>query len=334
MTNVRKEKFVELHAHLDGAITVEIARKLADCQGMELRTLDDELLDMISVPPTCESLTEFLDCFKFPLSLLQTREAISEAVRLVLKDMAITGVVYAELRFAPQLHTEKGLTQEEVIEAALDGVEKSMNNSDIRANLILCCMRGENNHDENMETLRLAEKYVHSKKRVAAIDLAGAEAIYPTEDYSDLFEAAREKNVPFTIHAGEAAGAESVRVAVDMGAARIGHGIRACTDEELLGIIKNRRICLEMCPTSNRITRAVSDMADYPLRKYIDMGIKVTINTDDSAIVRTDIANEFQCAIQLANLTDSEVNRLKINAVEASFASNEDKDWMRRLINV
>jgi adenosine deaminase len=169
---------------------------------------------------------------------------------------------------------------------------------------------------------------------VAAIDLAGAEAIYPTEDYSDLFETAREKNVPFTIHAGEAAGAESVRVAVDMGAARIGHGIRACTDEELLSIIKNKRICLEMCPTSNRITRAVSDMADYPLRKFIDMGIKVTINTDDSAIVRTDIANEFQCAVQLANLTDSEVNRLKINAVEASFASNEDKDWMRRLINV
>jgi adenosine deaminase len=195
-------------------------------------------------------------------------------------------------------------------------------------------MRGENNHDANMETLRLAEKYVHSKKRVAAIDLAGAEAIYPTEDYSDLFEIAREKNVPFTIHAGEAAGAESVRVAVDMGAARIGHGIRACADEELLGIIKNRRICLEMCPTSNRITRTVGDMADYPLRKFIDMGIKVTINTDDSAIVRTDIANEFQCAIQLANLTDNEVNRLKINAVEASFASNEDKDWMRRLINV
>ncbi len=330
MTNVRKEKFIELHAHLDGSITVDIARKLAALQGLKSDYTDEQLLDMISVPPECRSLTDFLKCFDFPLSLLQTKEAVSEAVRLVLKDMALEGVAYAEIRFAPQLHTAKGLSQREVIDSALDGLDNALNNSDIRANLILCCMRGKGNDEANEETVRLASEYISANRRVAALDLAGAEGLYPTENYKNIFKTAKDMGVPFTIHAGEAAGADSIRSAIEMGAARIGHGIRAYEDKDLMRLIRDKGICLEMCPTSNRLTGTVTDMENYPLREFLDFGIKVTVNTDDSAIVRTDIRSEFEYAAQLADLSDEEVHQIKINAVNASFADGEDKDWMRR----
>lgn len=153
--------------------------------------------------------------------------------------------------------------------------------------------------------------------------------MFPTSDYTALFENAAKMGVPYTIHAGEAAGADSVRTAIDMGAVRIGHGIRAASDEELIKLIKDKGICLEMCPTSNRITKAVDDMSDYPLREYIDRGIKVTINTDDLAIVRTDISREFEYAKQLADLTEQEIYHLKCNAAEASFADAATKEWIK-----
>ena len=324
------EKYIELHAHLDGSITLDIAKKLAAMQGISLAG-DDELIDIISVSPTCDSLTEFLKCFDFPLSLMQTKESISEAVKLVLDDMAAVGVVYAEIRFAPQLHTAKGLTQEEVIIAAIDGLnDYLLNKSDMKANLILCCMRGSDNENANIETVKLAGRYLY--KGVVGLDLAGAEALYPTSDYTRLFEQAAGLGIPYTIHAGEAAGADRVYTAIDMGAVRIGHGIRAVTDDKLVKLIRDKGICLEMCPTSNRITKAVDDMSQYPLREYIDRGIKVTINTDDLAIVRTDISKEFEYAKQLANLTEQEVYQLKCNAAEASFADDVTKEWIKARI--
>lgn len=161
------------------------------------------------------------------------------------------GVIYAELRFAPQLHTQKGMTQENAVQSAMRGLIKSP----IPGNLILCCMRGESNQQDNLKTLELARKYLVEDGGVVAVDLAGAEALFPTEDYEDLFAKAKKDEIPFTIHAGEAGDADDVRAAVRMGATRIGHGVRIAGNEEVIQLVKDAGIFLEMCPTSNRQTK-------------------------------------------------------------------------------
>ena len=310
-------KYIDLHLHLDGAVTPEIARQLAKLQDISLPGGDEELEKLLRVPEDCESLNDFLKCFALPLTLLQTREGLSEAVRLVADNAKREGVEYAEIRFAPQLHTEKGMTQEEAILAALDGMKKT----ELRMNLILCCMRGEGNETANFETVELAKKYLVRDGGVVAIDLAGAEAVFPTSKYRDLFAKASEYGVPFTIHAGEADGPESIRLAVEYGAKRIGHGVRAFEDPEVIELLREKGVVLELCPTSNRMTRAVTDMSKYPLRRFIEVGIKVTLNTDDPAIEGTTLADEYRYMEEILGLTEEEERKLAENAGKAAFCT-------------
>ena len=320
-----EEKYIDLHLHLDGAITVDIAKKLAAMQNIALPSEDEkELEKLLSVPDDRTSLNDFLKCFALPGSLMQTKDGLSAAVELVLDDAGKSGVIYTEIRFAPQLHTQNGMTQEEAVLAALDGLKQAKT----KGNLILCCMRGEGNDAENSETLELAKKYLVEDGGVVAIDLAGAEALYPTSRYRGLFAKAKEYGIPFTIHAGEADGADSVRLAIEYGAARIGHGVRACEDAAVLELIRQRGITLEMCPTSNRQTHAVEDMSDYPFMDYLKDGIKVTINTDDPAIERTDIAKEYRYMEENFSLTKAQKKNVLENAVNAAFTS--DKDSLRK----
>ncbi len=325
------DQYIDLHLHLDGSITVDIAKELAELQGIELPAgTDEELKELLMVPDDCESLNDFLKCFKLPQSLMQTPEGLSEAVRLVADNIKSQGVVYAEIRFAPQRHLEKGMTQEEAVLAALDGLKKT----DLKANLILCCSRGEGNEAQNEETLELARKYLVEDGGVVAIDLSGAEALYPTENYRELFAKASEYGIPFTIHAGEAAGADSVALAVDYGAARIGHGVRINEDPEVVRLVKEKGVALEMCPTSNRQTHAVEDMADYPFMDYLNEGIKVTLNTDDMAIEGTTLAGEYRYMEQEFGLTAEQEKTLLKNAVDAAFTTDEVKDELRVLLGL
>ena len=322
------ERYVDLHLHLDGALTPKIARRLAQIQKMELPEDEGELLRLLTVPEDCRSLNDFLKCFELPLSLMQTPEGLSEAVRLVGDTILSQGVVYAEIRFAPQLHRTKGMTQEDAVKAALEGMKRTK----LKVNLILCCMRGQGNEAQNEETLHLARKYLVEDGGVVAIDLAGAEALFPTKNYEKLFEKAREAGIPFTIHAGEADGPESVRLAVTYGARRIGHGIRMGEDPEVVELVRKRGIFLETCPTSNRQTHAVEDMTKYPLREYLRQGILVTVNTDDMGIEGTTLAEEFRYVEELLHLTREEKRTLVSNAVEAAFTSPEVKAWLRKIL--
>ncbi|MBO4748780.1 MAG: adenosine deaminase [Lachnospiraceae bacterium] len=323
--------YVDLHLHLDGAVTVEIAKELAKLQGITLPAEnDEELLRLLSVPADCESLNDFLECFDLPLSLMQTKEGLSEAVRLVSENIKSQGVIYAEIRYAPQLHKEKGMTQEDAVLAALDGLSKT----DLHVNLILCCMRGEGNEAENEETLRLAKKYLVSDGGVVAVDLAGAEALFPTANYEGLFAKARELGIPFTIHAGEADGPESVRLAISYGAKRIGHGVRIFEDPEVVKLVKEQGITLEMCPTSNRQTHAVEDMKAYPLMDYLSQGIFVTVNTDDMGIERTTLSEEFRYLEREFGLDGAQERVILENAVNAAFTTDEVKDELREKLGL
>ena len=320
---------IDLHCHLDGAITVLAAKKLAEIQNIRLPFENDEELEsLLSVPESCESLTEFLKCFALPLTLLQTKEGITEAVKLILDEKAEEGMKYIELRFAPQLHCERGLSQEDAVLAALEGLKGSK----VHCNLILCCMRGEKLTEKNLETVRLAKKYLVEDGGVVALDLAGAEALFKTENFALEFGEAKKLGVPFTIHAGEADGWQSVKTALDFGAVRIGHGVRTWQNEELLKYIEENNIVLEMCPNSNRQTKAVEDMSVYPLRKFLEMGIKVTVNTDDPAICRTTLQKEFEFLRKNYGLTKAEEKKLLLNAIDAAFTTEENKEKLRNLI--
>ena len=313
--------YIDLHCHLDGSITLDIARKLAALQNIELPASDEELESKLSVPESCESLNEFLECFALPCSLMQTKEGITESVRLVQEANKAQGIAYLELRFAPQKHCDNGLTQRDAIDAALAGLKMC----DLHTNLILCLMRGNDNAKENMETVELAKEYLVKDGGVVAIDLAGAEALFHTSEFAAPFARAKEYGIPFTIHAGEADGASSVKNALDYGSARIGHGVRTKEDPALLDYVIKNRIPLEMCPNSNRQTKSVDDMTKYPIMEYLAKGVKVTINTDDPAICRTTIAKEFDYLEKKFGITAADKKAMLLNAAEAAFTDDATK---------
>ena len=322
-----KKKLIDLHLHLDGAITLDIAKKLAKLQNISLPSKNDsELLDLLSLPDNCDTLSDFLKSFDLAQSLLQTPEAIAEAVRLVSDNILSQGVIYAEIRFSPQYHTNKGMTQEEVVKAALEGLKKTK----LKANLILCFIRGENNDEENKETLELAKKYLVEDGGVVALDLAGPEELYSTSKFADLFSKVKKYNIPFTIHAGEADGPKSVKTAIKYGAKRIGHGVRINEDPEVMALVKKKNITLEMCPTSNKMTHAVENMSKYPLIDYLNEGIKVTLNTDDMAIERTTLLDEYKYMEKNFGLTPEQEKILLLNAIDAAFTTNEVKDALKK----
>lgn len=309
---------IDLHLHLDGSLSVKSVKELASLQNIEIPE-GDELLKQLRVNEDCHDLTEYLEKFAFPGMLLQTKEAIALSVCNLQEELKEQGLIYAEIRFAPQLHTHKGLTQREIVEAAIEG----LNRSDFCANLILCCMRGNDNHEENLETVRMAKEYLG--KGVCCLDIAGAEALFPTEDFEDLFTLAKELGVPYTIHAGEADGPKSVYKALEYGTKRLGHGVRSLEDPELIKKIVAEGITLELCPTSNIHTCMFPCIEEYPIRKLMDAGVKVTVNTDNMTVSNVTLESEFEKLIAAFDLTDEEVRDIARNSVNACFAAAEIK---------
>lgn len=323
-------KYIDLHLHLDGSITVDNAKNLAKLQNIELPTNNDkELEKLVRVPSDCKNLVEFLKCFDLPLSLLQTKEGLEEATYLILEDMRKAGNIYVELRYAPQLHCLKDMNQEDSIIAVLRGIKRSK----IHANIILCLMRGEGNESQNEETVELAKKYLVSDGGVVAVDLAGAESLFPTSKYREIFKKVKTYNIPFTIHSGESEGPDGVRLAIEYGASRIGHGVRIREDKKVIDLVKEKGIPLELCPTSNIQTCAVKSLEDYPLISYLSYGIKVTINTDDPAIEGTCIENEHSLMKQYQKMSNEQQLVIINNAIDAAFTTEEVKKELRAQIN-
>lgn len=319
---------IDLHLHLDGALSLDSVRELADMQHIAVPEDDAELLRLMRVGPDCRNLGEFLEKFAFPCSLLQTKAGLTRAVSTLCAELKSQGLVYAEIRFAPAKSCEKGMSQEDAVLAALDGLREA--GKSFAANLILCCMRGASEL-ENTETVRLAHKYLG--QGVCAADLAGAEALFPNGDYTEVFALARRLGVPFEIHAGEADGPSSVWSALELGAARIGHGVRGAEDTLLMKQLSDNQVPLMLCPTSNVQTCVFADVADMPVRALMDAGVKITINTDDPSIEGTDLRSEWKKIINAFRLTPGEVEGIMLNCVDASFASAELKAALRSKVS-
>ena len=318
--------YIDLHLHLDGSLPLSTVKKLIKLNGME-ELSDLELNELLACSNDNHDLNEYLKKFEFPLSLLQTKDSIKLAVKDLLDNLYNDGLIYAEIRFAPQLHLTKSLTQDMVVEAAIEGLKESK----LKSNLILCLMRGNDNYKLNKDTIDVANHYLG--KGVCAIDLAGAEGLYPTASFKDLFLYASSLNIPFTIHAGEADSYKSVNDAIAFGAKRIGHGIHSLDSFDTINMLKSNNICLELCPKSNIDTKAVDSIINYPFKRLKDYGIKITLNTDDMTVSNTNIRNEYKLINSIYDLTNDDILWLLNNSVDYAFISNKEKEELKEIIN-
>ncbi len=313
MKNLKK---IELHLHLDGSINIDYAKKMINSNVEKELKANDK----------CTNLKEYLEKFTLPLSLLQTKENLEKFSNLLIEDLTKDNVIYAEIRFCPYLHTKEGLTMEEVIESVLKGLR---NDKNIKTNLIICMMRNLS-EKTNIEIINVTEKYLN--KGVAALDLAGDEASYDNEKFSKLFEIAREKQIPFTIHSGEAGSYKNVLSAIKYGAKRIGHGIKSIENQKVIEEIIKNNITLELCPTSNVQTNAIDKYENHPIKELIDKKVLVTVNTDNRTVSNITLQKEYEKLSNYFNFTPEDFKKMNINAVKAAFLTEEEKQKLIYII--
>lgn len=318
---------IDLHVHLDGSIPLPAAAQLAADAGLDFSLA--ELQKKMQVPAHCQDLNQYLATFELPLKLMQSAQGIRTVAKAFHEQLDAEGILYAEPRFAPGSLTAGGLSQQEVLEAALAGradFYAEHPQSALHTAYIICAMRGsgEELKHKNEESIDLAAAYLGNG--VVAADLAGAEALFATENFSSLFAEAQRKNVPFTIHAGEAAGPESIKAALRLGAQRIGHGVRSLEDAGVIQDLKATKVALEICPTSNLQTRIFESIERFPLEQLLDAGLTVTINTDNMTVSNTTLSHEFELLQQHCGLDKNTARELAENAARAVFSDSSEKD--------
>lgn len=318
-------KKVELHLHLDGSLRVNTVNDL-----LEKQLEKTQLIKALSVSKDDKTLVDYLKKFDLPIEILQTVENLERVAFELVEDLAKEDTIYAEIRVAPIQHIKKGLDPKQIITAILSGFNRAMENYPIDVNLLLCAMR----HlppKENNYLLDMAE--VFRGQGVVGLDLAGDEAGFPVTLFSDFFTEAKKRNIPFTIHAGEARGPESVIEAINLGASRLGHGIRAYENEEAMALIKDKNICLECCPKSNFDTNAIDDFSTYPIKLYLKKGIAVTLNSDNRTVSDTTFSNEIDFLRKYIILENKDIKRLNLNALQHAFISQDQKDKLIEILN-
>lgn len=302
---------IELHVHLDGSVRIST---LSELSGMMF-----EETQLASIAPlSCKDLNEYLTKFELPISVMQTKENLIRIASELADDLKEDGVIYAEVRFAPSQHLKMGLTLDEVVNSVLEGFSKS----DIKINVILSMMRNES-LENNLIIVDLAKKY--QNKGVVAIDLAGAEALYKTSEFKELFIKANQLGIPYTIHAGEADDWSSVLSAIEFGAKRIGHGIRIVDNKHMIDLVKQKDILLEICPTSNIQTGIVKNISAHPINVLYKMGVKISINTDNRTVSFTNLENEYKKLSNSFKYSIIDFCQFNKMAAEFAFLSKEDK---------
>ena len=315
---------IDLHLHLDGSFSIEDFKYLAERNHVDL---GEDFPKNVYVPNDCKSLEEYLTRFDLPCSLLQDEFSIAYVTSSLVNRLYNAGYIYAEIRFAPQLHTLKGMSQEDAVIAAISGLKFALKDkTGFDANLILCCMR-QADTETNMEAIKLADKYRSDK--VVAVDLAGPEVFHTGDFYTPLFDAAKSRNLNIIIHAGEACGSDEVIRCVDLlHAQRIGHGVHLELTRENVIKMNEKRIAFEFCPTSNLQTTSLPDYKSVPIREFDKYGIAVTINSDNMTVSNTDVLKEFKHLFKEFKLQKYEVRHFLTNSINASFTSLETKTML------
>ncbi|HKK59102.1 MAG TPA: adenosine deaminase [Salinivirga sp.] len=314
----------ELHCHLDGSVRPKTMWEMAQKHKVKLPVDSEEkLANFLAAGDKCESLEEYLRPFDITTSVLQWEDSLYRATYELAEDAAEENVRYLEIRFSPVLHIKKGLKLTEVLDAVIKGKKQAEKDLNITIGIIICGLR----HFDPEVTLKLAELTVAYKNRgVVGFDLAGAERDFPAKDHKEAFYLIINNNINTTVHAGEAYGPESIHQAIHYNRAnRLGHGTRLFEDGDLLNYVNDHRIPLEVCLTSNVQTKSVASFEKHPIKFYFDMGIRVTLNTDNRLISNTTLTREYELAVNEFGFTKEELKYLIINSFKSAFLPLKEK---------
>ncbi len=318
---VRALPKAELHVHLDGSLRPSTLLELGEHAGVTLPADEPEALGRAMVADDAADLPAYLARFETTLSVLQTADALERVTRELVEDHASEGVRLVEIRYAPFLNTRGGLQAEEVLEATLHGLNRGVETTGVQAGLILCGLRSLP-PATSLATAELAVRY--RDRGVVAFDLAGAEAGFPARGHAEAFETAARGLLPTTVHAGEGWGADSIRDALLAGrAARIGHGTRLHEDAALEAWVRDRRIALEICLTSNVQTRVAPTFEAHPVRRYFDGGLLLTLCTDNRLVSGTTLTKEYLQAARHLGFDRAELARVARMGFEAAFLPHD-----------
>ncbi|GGQ89814.1 adenosine deaminase [Streptomyces flaveolus] len=325
-----------LHDHLDGGLRPATVVELAASVGHALPTTDpDELAAWYYEAANSGDLVRYIATFEHTLAVMQNRVGLLRTAEEYVLDLAADGVVYGEVRYAPELMTNGGLSLAEVVETVQEGLAAGMAKAaaagtPVRVGTLLCGMRM---FDRTRATADLAVAFRDAG--VVGFDIAGAEDGFPPADHLDAFEHLRCENVPFTIHAGEAHGLPSIHQALQVcGAQRIGHGVRITDDipdlaggklGRLAAWIRDRRVALEMCPTSNLQTGAATSIAEHPITALKDLGFRVTLNTDNRLVSGTTMTREMSLLVEHAGWTVADLRTVTVNALKSAFIPFDER---------
>ncbi len=322
-----------LHEHLDGGLRVQTVLELADADGYRsLPAEDPEALAAWFHQGDSGSLEGYLDAFEHTVGVMQTQEALERAAYENVVDLAADHTVYAEIRFGPSLHTRRGLRREDVIEATLSGLARGRADTGMSVWLIADALRHE---EDSVEVARAAGRF--ADQGMVAFDLSGPEAGYPADLHVEACRVAREAGLALTIHAGEGDGVHSIWLALDRCyAQRLGHGVRIIEDTrseagrivELGPVarqVRDWRIPLEVCPTSNVHTGLAQDLAAHPVRRLYDAGFRVTINTDNRLMSDITMSSEYQKVHEVHGFSMRELGGIVADTIAVGFG-----DWSER----
>jgi len=318
LQDIQRLPKTDLHVHLDGSLRIPTILELAEQQKVKLPgDSADKLRPFVEMGEDCKSLVEYLKAFDVTLSVMQTYESLVRTAYELAEDAAKENVRYMEVRYSPILHQQKGMTLHNIVQAVLEGLTLAEKKHDIRTGVILCGMR----HISPEISLKLADLTVAFKnKGVVGFDLAGAEEDFPAKRHKDAFGRVLANNINCTLHAGEAYGPESIHQAIHLcGAHRIGHGVRLVEDGDLLNYVNDHRIPLECCPSSNVQTKAVKKMVDHPIRLFYDLGLRVTVNTDNRMVTNTTVSREYLQLHEQLGFGIEEIKELIIMGFKSAF---------------
>lgn len=309
---IEKMPKAELHCHFDGSIPIKTLYKLA-----VRNNIDPNIMDNVFAAKKCDNLNDYLNSFDSALTVLQTKEDLIDATYDLIESVSQENVKYIEIRLAPLLHIRGGLTVEEVINHVTEGVKKANQNFDIFVNLLICCMR---NHKSVTNSKLISDTYKSNNDLIVGFDFAGNEEDGANEFISDLTESIKGFGFQLTLHSGECGCAHNIAQAINLGATRIGHGVAIRDKTDLISLVQEKDVHFELCLTSNYQTNAITDYHDFPLRLFLDNNISCSINTDNRTVSNTTLTKEFKKVKKIFEITNEEIYKLSINAIEHSFA--------------
>jgi adenosine deaminase len=330
---LRRLPKAELHCHLDGSVRPRTVLELAKEQGVRLPTTKlPELARLLQAGKRTRNLGDYLRIFDLTLAVMQRKEALYRIAFELVEDCAGENVRHLEVRYSPILHRQKRLDWEDIVDPVIAGLRDAGARHDMSTGVIICGIRSM----APRVSMALAKLAVAYKGRgVLAFDLAGQERDYPAKAHREAFQLILEHNINSTVHGGEAFGAQSIAQALHYcGAHRIGHGTRLREDPDLLRYVRDHRIPLEMCLSSNIQTRAVRRIQDHPCGDYFRQGLRVTLNTDNRLMSATTLTEEISLAARAFRFSPYEVKRIILNGFKSAFLPYPQKARMLREVNL